>query len=263
MTEIHLGWRSFSTFDITMKHFKYLLFLNILCSIVLFTHCGDSDNPVSDNITNTTDDDDSRDIDNSSDGASESAIFLAENGVTIRASNVAVIGEKYELAGISYLVVDSTILIEMITNEEDITKVVTTHITSLNNLFNSSPSWNLSWSYGVNFNQDIGSWDVINVNSMIDAFIDLPSFNQDISHWEVISVTDMSGTFANCPSFNQNISDWNVSNVTKMGGMFAGTTSFNQDLSSWSVSNVIDCNKFSINAEKWILPKPNFTNCTE
>jgi surface protein len=246
-----------------MKHFKHFLLLKIICSIVLFTNCSDSYDPVSDNITNTADDDDSRDIDNSSDGVTESAIFLAENGVTIRASDLAIIGEKYELDGISYLVVDSTILIEMITNEEDITKVVTTHITSLNNLFNSSPSWNLSWSYGVNFNQDIGSWDVVNVNSMIDAFIDLPSFNQDISHWEVISVTDMSGTFANCPSFNQNISDWNVSKVIKMGGMFAGATSFNQDLSSCGLNNVIDFNKFSINAEKWILPKPNFTNCTE
>ena len=151
-----------------MKQFKYLLLLSIICSLVLFTNCGDSDNPVSDNITNTTDDDNSRDIDNSSDGATESAIFLAENGVTIRASDIAIIGEKYELDGISYLVVDSTILIEMITNEEDITKVVTTHITSLNNLFNSSPSWNLSWSYGVNFNQDIGSWDVVNMNSIIN-----------------------------------------------------------------------------------------------
>ena len=52
-----------------MKHFKYLLFLNILDSIVLFTHCSDSDDPVSDDITNTTYDEDSRDIDNSSDGA--------------------------------------------------------------------------------------------------------------------------------------------------------------------------------------------------
>ena len=29
-----------------MKHVKHLLFLSILCSIVLFNSCGDSDDPV-------------------------------------------------------------------------------------------------------------------------------------------------------------------------------------------------------------------------
>ena len=29
-----------------MKHFKHLLFLSILCSLVLFTNCGDSDDVV-------------------------------------------------------------------------------------------------------------------------------------------------------------------------------------------------------------------------
>ena len=27
----------------TMKHFKHLLFLSILCSLVLFTNCGDDE----------------------------------------------------------------------------------------------------------------------------------------------------------------------------------------------------------------------------
>jgi len=31
-----------------MKHIKHLLFLSILCSLVLFTNCGDSDDPVAD-----------------------------------------------------------------------------------------------------------------------------------------------------------------------------------------------------------------------
>ena len=41
-----------------MKHIKHLLFLSILCSLVLFTNCGeDSDDPVADTTpTNTTDD---------------------------------------------------------------------------------------------------------------------------------------------------------------------------------------------------------------
>ena len=39
-----------------MKHFKNLLFLSILCSLVLFTNCGDSDDPVADTPANTSDD---------------------------------------------------------------------------------------------------------------------------------------------------------------------------------------------------------------
>ena len=31
-----------------MKNIKHLLFLSILCSLVLFTNCGDSDDPVAD-----------------------------------------------------------------------------------------------------------------------------------------------------------------------------------------------------------------------
>jgi len=40
-----------------MKHFKNLLFLIILCSPVLFTNCGNSDDPVTDNDTNITNED--------------------------------------------------------------------------------------------------------------------------------------------------------------------------------------------------------------
>jgi surface protein len=63
-------------------------------------------------------------------------------------------------------------------------------------------------------------------------------------------------------SFNQDISSWDVSNVTEMTTMFANSSSFNQDLSSWNVENTIECLQFSWEVDSWILPKPNFTNCT-
>ena len=51
-----------------MKHFKHLLFLSILCSLVLFTNCGeDSEDPVADTPTNNTDDDNTDD-DSTNDG---------------------------------------------------------------------------------------------------------------------------------------------------------------------------------------------------
>ena len=41
-----------------MKNFKHLLFLSILCSLVLFTNCGDSDDDrINDNITTELDSD--------------------------------------------------------------------------------------------------------------------------------------------------------------------------------------------------------------
>lgn len=109
------------------------------------------------------------------------AIYLAENGIIIKAKEDAINGESYALNGITYVVVDSIMLIEKITSEEDITWIVTTHIKCLNNLFNISPNWDLSWSYENNFNQNISSWEVGNVTSIIDAFIDLPTFNQVIA----------------------------------------------------------------------------------
>ena len=59
-----------------MKHVKHLLFLSILCSIVLFNSCGDSDDPVVDTPANTTDDttidDSDTALDSDSDGIADS-----------------------------------------------------------------------------------------------------------------------------------------------------------------------------------------------
>ena len=52
-----------------MKHIKHLLFLSILCSLVLFTNCGeDSDDPVADDTTDNNSDDDNTDDDSADDG---------------------------------------------------------------------------------------------------------------------------------------------------------------------------------------------------
>ncbi|MDC1517499.1 hypothetical protein N8385_07225, partial [Cyclobacteriaceae bacterium] len=55
-----------------MKHFKHLLLLSILCSLVFFTNCGeDSDDPVADTPTNTTDDDSTTVLDADGDGVAD------------------------------------------------------------------------------------------------------------------------------------------------------------------------------------------------
>ena len=49
------------------------------------------------------------------------AIYLAENGIIIKAKENAINGESYALNGITYVVVDSIMLIEKIASEENIT----------------------------------------------------------------------------------------------------------------------------------------------
>ena len=205
---------------------------------------------------------------------SSNNVYLASNGVTIKASAGASVGSEGKLNGIGYVIVDITILNGMIAAQDDITTVVTSKITDMSNLFHNNTtfnqdisSWDVSKVTDMNqmfagataFNQDISSWDVSSVTNMYQMF-DASAFNQDISSWDVSSVTDMNSMFAKTP-FNQDISSWNVSNVTDMsfmfwntafnqpiggwdvskvtdmGSMFQGATAFNQDISSWDVSN--------------------------
>ena len=126
----------------------------------------------------------------------------------------------------------------MINYGQDVTKVNTSEITDMSNLF-----------YDTSFNQDISKWDVSNVKNMHQMFMGTyrrPSiFNQDISSWDVSKVEDMSGMFSSenlwkASLFNQDISNWNVSNVKNMSKMFFRSDKFNQPIGNWDVSNVTD-----------------------
>jgi surface protein len=309
-----------------MKHFKYLLFLSILCSLVLFTNCGEdsedaitskptltitifpsgggsvspqggtydagttveltatanvdytftgwtgdftgSSNPVTlTMLTNQTvianyefHDADGDGVGDSVDNCAETAsdatvdengcsdsyeIYLDPNGVTIKAADNAVVGESYILDSVSYLVVDSALLYEMMDKfdqprsaEEDaelresLTKVVTTRVNSIHQLFTGSYD-------KTRFNEDISSWDVSNVTDMSDAFLSNSKFNQDIGSWDVSNVTNMSRMFEGAAEFNHDINSWNVSNVAEMHSIFKGAQSFDQDISSWNISSEV------------------------
>jgi surface protein len=133
----------------------------------------------------------------------------------------------------------------------DISNWDMSNITNMSGMFNDAS----------HFDQDISSWDVSNVTDMNYMFSGAESFNQNIGNWNVSNVKNMHAMFQGT-SFNQDISSWDVSNVTEMTTMFANSSSFNQDLSSWNVENTIECLQFSWEVDSWILPKPNFTNCT-
>jgi len=61
------------------------------------------------------------------------------------------------------------------------------------------------------FNQDIGNWDVSNVNNMSDMFNNA-DFNQDIGNWDVSNVNNMSDMyyFVNYVLNKENLLDWEV-----------------------------------------------------
>ena len=208
---------------------KNLILSSIVYSVIFFINCKEkSIDPYKDDgtkITNTNSADENTVVE-----TKKPPIYLAENGVTIKASDNAITGESYELDEFSYVVVDSVILYEMVLNDQNMTYVVTTRVTNLSH---------------INFTKR-----------------SFPYFNQDISSWDLSNVTNTSHMFYLTDGFNQNISFWNVSNVTNMNSMFAGAKSFNQDLNSWDVSNVSDCENFSRDAIAWIEPKPNFITCS-
>ena len=154
-------------------------------------------------------------------------LFLAENGVTIKAYDYAEVGDVWELDGKEYLIVDETMLRSMVANDEDVTNVVTSKVTDMKALFKELKV----------LHQDIGSWDVSQVTDMSEMFYDT-AFNRDLINWDVSSVVNMRSMFAHCKYFNKDIGDWDVSNVTDMVFMFLGSP-FNQDLSDWNVSKVV------------------------
>ena len=181
-------------------------------------------------------------------------VYLAENGITIKACEDADIGDVGIIDGVTYTVVDEAMLRAMVDNGLNITRIATTKVINMAEMFYDNET----------FNQNIGNWDLSNVTNINNMFYYATSFNQDISSWNVSSVTDMSYAFS-CPDlyseFNQDIASWNVSNVTNMRQMFWGADLFNQDISNWAVGNVTQCTDFSDNTPQWTLPQPNFTNC--
>ena len=166
-----------------------------------------------------------------------SPIYLDVNGITIKSYEWAQAGQTGQINGVVYTIVNETMLREMVSNGADVTKVCTSMVTDMSQLFYGS----------TNFNEDIGSWDVSKVTTMegmfwnpigIGGFTTPNPFNQDISYWDVSNVTDMNRMFAGT-LFNQDISNWDVSGVTTMVAMFS-ISIFDQPIGNWDVSSVVD-----------------------
>lgn len=148
---------------------------------------------------------------------------IASNGITCECENVTA-GSKGMINGVEYEAVDNALIRIRKSQGVDMTKLCTSLVTDLSDLFKSTT-----------FNQNIENWDVSNVTNMVNLFSETP-FNQPIGSWDVGKVTKMDGLFS-FSLFNQSLSNWNVSNVTSMNSMFSGT-SFNQPIGNWNVGSV-------------------------
>lgn len=168
-------------------------------------------------------------------------IYLDENGITVKAQRGAKVGQEYELNGQLYLVVDRDMLEHMVDTGKDVSKVVTTKVKMMLDLFYNNSK----------FNKDISSWDVSNVNSMSRMFMGAKSFNQDISNWDVSSVQQMESMFEGSLLFNSDISKWDVKYVSSMRRMFANTLKFNQPIGKWKKSNHAEISYMFFNAESF------------
>tara|TARA_B100000767_G_scaffold14944_1_gene14247 strand:+ start:126 stop:824 length:699 start_codon:yes stop_codon:yes gene_type:complete len=161
-------------------------------------------------------------------GVVQNPIYLADNGITVKARDWAFVGDSGMLDDVEYIIISRQQLRSKIVNGEDVTKICTSRLVYLSGMLRGMQS----------FNQNISHWDTSNVINMNQMLYGATSFNQDIGNWNTSSVTDMSSMFQQATAFNQDIGSWNTSNVTNMQRMFNNTSSFNQDLTGWCVTNI-------------------------
>ena len=195
----------------------------------------------------------------------DKSFYLHSNGETIMCPNTTP-GEKGFVDGVEYESVNRELLIQRRNEEVDLSKVCTSLITDLTEIFRNNSSFNQSienWDVSnvssmrrmfdsaTSFDKDIGSWDVTNVESFFYMFNHASSFNQNISEWDISNAETIWGMFREASSFNQDIGEWDVSNVEEMGALFDGATEFNQDISNWDVSNSFDLSSMFADAQSF------------
>jgi surface protein len=123
----------------------------------------------------------------------DNPVYIADNGITIKAKEWAKTGATGTIEGLIYTVVDEEMLREILANEKDVSTIATTKVTDMSAMF-----------YGAEtFNQAIGNWDLSKVTNVHSMFYGATSFNQNLGAWNVDAVTD-------CTKFSYGTPQWSV-----------------------------------------------------
>ncbi|MDG1790729.1 MAG: T9SS type A sorting domain-containing protein [Flavobacteriaceae bacterium] len=171
---------------------------------------------------------------------STNAVYLASNGITIKASAGAEVGSEGILNGLGYVIVDLTILNGMIAAQDDLTRVCTSLITDMNALFSYSA-----------FNQDISSWDVSNVtnftNFVDNSSISVLNYDALFTGWSALTL-QQGVTFSNSTEQYCSSGDARQSIIDTYG---------------WTITDAgLDCSTLSVEDETQLAISiyPNPTN---
>ncbi len=109
---------------------------------------------------------------------------------------------------------------------------------------------------GVGSIENLGAWDIGNVQILKGMLMDASKFNQDISGWDVGKVTSMKQMFYEAKSFDQNIGKWNITSVTDMAEMFYGVTlttaNYDSLLIGWAKQSVQESVTFHGGSSKYL-----------
>ena len=207
----------------------------------------------------------------------DGVVYRSENKITLKAAKEAEVGKEYPFEGKMYLIVDDSLLRELVKTEVNFSNVITTKVKDMSFLFYKSElldpqieSWDVSnvksmsvmFGLAEEINPDLSHWDTRSVIDFSDMFHGTKNFQGDLSKWntssgelfngmffesnfngyindwDISSGKSLGGMFDDAKLFNQPLDKWNTSNVEYMGGMFAEAISFNQDITNWDVREV-------------------------
>ena len=106
----------------------------------------------------------------------DNPVYIADNGITIKAKEWAKTGATGTIEGLIYTVVDEEMLREILANEKDVSTIATTKVTDMSAMFYGATS----------FNQDLSAWD-------FDTVTDCAKFSYDTPQWSM-----QKPVFTNC-----------------------------------------------------------------
>ena len=115
---------------------------------------------------------------------------------------------------------------------QDLSNWNMTGATDMRSMFLQAASYN-NGNIALNWNNGFGN------NAQLSNLFNNCPFNQDIGQWDMTNVQTIQQMFRNNTAFDQDIGEWDVTSINRggMGGLFRNTR-FNQDISSWCVTHI-------------------------